>query len=333
MPSASGTPAPVAISTAPVDLDPAALLTSLENDGEGPERMQTLPDVRELDENFDTAFQLAMNRGPLCAEPVIGMAYFVESVLLNDAELSIAQGTSSPIRVRDLIFSIVRSKWSNARGNMISAGQDVFRNGLLDWSPRLQLAMYSCDIQATGQLSLSALCADIDTGEVLGKVYGVIARRRGRIVSEEMKEGTAFFTISSLLPVVESFGFADGQSLPLHSTVLTRSLQKFAPRRLALQVPSWSSTGTSAPVRTLRADLPRYEILDQDPFWVPTTEEELEDLGDKADRDNVAKKYMESVRLRKVSSIISFPCHSFAMGGANFHIPTCCGRGRMLTLL
>lgn len=262
MPSASGTPAPVAISTAPVDLDPAALLTSLENDGEGPERMQTLPDVRELDENFDTAFQLAMNRGPLCAEPVIGMAYFVESVLLNDAELSIAQGTSSPIRVRDLIFSIVRSKWSNARGNMISAGQDVFRNGLLDWSPRLQLAMYSCDIQATGQLSLSAHCADIDTGEVLGKVYGVIARRRGRIVSEEMKEGTAFFTISSLLPVVESFGFADGQSLPLHSTVLTRSLQKFAPRRLALQVPSLSSTGTSAPVRTLRADLPgtRYWI-------------------------------------------------------------------------
>lgn len=49
-------------------------------------------------------------------------------------------------------------------------------------------------------------------GEVLGKVYGVIAKRRGKIISEEMKEGTAFFTISSLLPVVESFGFADGQS-------------------------------------------------------------------------------------------------------------------------
>jgi ribosome assembly protein 1 len=25
-----------------------------------------------------------------------------------------------------------------------------------------------------------------------------------------MKEGTAFFTVSALLPVVESFGFADG---------------------------------------------------------------------------------------------------------------------------
>jgi len=29
-------------------------------------------------------------------------------------------------------------------------------------------------------------------------------------VSEEMKEGTSFFTVSALLPVAESFGFADG---------------------------------------------------------------------------------------------------------------------------
>ena len=44
----------------------------------------------------------------------------------------------------------------------------------------------------------------IDLADVLGKVYGVVARRRGRIVSEEMKEGTHFFTVRSLLPVVES---------------------------------------------------------------------------------------------------------------------------------
>jgi len=44
----------------------------------------------------------------------------------------------------------------------------------------------------------------------LGKVYGVVARRRGRIVAEEMKEGTTFFNVSALLPVAESFGFAAG---------------------------------------------------------------------------------------------------------------------------
>lgn len=47
----------------------------------------------------------------------------------------------------------------------------------------------------------------------MGKVYGVVAKRRGRIVSEEMKEGTEFFTVRALLPVVESFGFADGRFL------------------------------------------------------------------------------------------------------------------------
>lgn len=43
----------------------------------------------------------------------------------------------------------------------------------------------------------------------------------------------------------------------------------------------------------------RYELLDEDPFWVPTTEEELEDLGEKADRSNVAKGYVDGVRERK----------------------------------
>lgn len=40
--------------------------------------------------------------------------------------------------------------------------------------------------------------------------------------------------------------------------------------------------------------------MDQDPFWVPTTEEELEDLGEKADKENVARRYMDGVRKRKV---------------------------------
>ena len=36
-----------------------------------------------------------------------------------------------------------------------------------------------------------------------------------------------------------------------------------------------------------------------DPFWVPNTEEELEDFGDKSDRENLAKRYMDQVRSRK----------------------------------
>lgn len=60
------------------------------------------------------------------------------------------------------------------------------------------------------QYAPSIMADCLFVADVLGKVYGVVARRRGRIVSEEMKEGTTFFTIRSLLPVVESFGFSDG---------------------------------------------------------------------------------------------------------------------------
>ena len=79
------------------------------------------------------------------------------------------------------------------------------------------LAMYTCDIQASSKLfPRLTSCGEKNvyrspSADVLGKVYGVVARRRGRIVAEEMKEETTFFTVSALLPVVESFGFADGK--------------------------------------------------------------------------------------------------------------------------
>ena len=43
-----------------------------------------------------------------------------------------------------------------------------------------------------------------------------------------------------------------------------------------------------------------WELLDQDPFWVPSTEDELEDFGEKADKENIARSYMDKVRKRKV---------------------------------
>jgi len=46
--------------------------------------------------------------------------------------------------------------------------------------------------------------------EFLGKVYGVLSKRRAIVLDEDMREGTPFFTIKSLLPVAQSFGFSDG---------------------------------------------------------------------------------------------------------------------------
>lgn len=88
------------------------------------------------------------------------------------------------------------------------------------WTPGLVAQAHACNVYVRHtsfkwvspvvtyddcQLMLHQLPAD-----VLGKVYAVVAKRRGRIVAEEMKEGTSFFNVTALLPVVESFGFADG---------------------------------------------------------------------------------------------------------------------------
>jgi len=169
-----------------------------------------------------------------------GMAYFIDSLELDEAAVEKEQE---------------QNKMAQVTGSVISAVRDACRNGLLDWSPRLMLAMYTCDIQCSP--------------DVLGMVYGVVAKRRGRIVAEEMREGTSLFNVTSHLPVVESFGFAN-------------DIRK-------------QTSGAASPQLIFSA----YEMLDQDPFWVPTTEEELEDLGEKADRINVAKTYMDSVRERK----------------------------------
>lgn len=137
----------------------------------------------------------------------------------------------------------------------------------------MMLAMYSCEIQASStRLPLpppNHKLTETQPAEVLGRVYGVITRRRGQILSEAMKEGTPFFTILALLPVAESFGFAD-------------EIRK-------------RTSGAAQPQLVFAG----FEALDEDPFWVPATEEELEDLGELADRENVAKAYVDAVRVRK----------------------------------
>ncbi|KAF8755075.1 P-loop containing nucleoside triphosphate hydrolase protein [Rhizoctonia solani] len=220
----------------------ASGITSLQSRTDPRWKSQTKPEdaptkkvYRDYEDSIDTGFQIATFQGPLCAEPVMGMAYFLEDVKQNPDATHTQPGQIT--------------------GSMISAVRDACRAGLLDWSPRLKLAMYTCDIQATT--------------EVLGKVYGVVARRRGRIVSEEMKEGSIFFIVEALLPVAESFGFADELR--------------------------GRTSGAASPQLIFSG----YELFDQDPFWVPTTEEELEDLGEKADRANVALGYVNAVRKRK----------------------------------
>uniref|UniRef100_A0A672K1Q7 Elongation factor-like 1 n=1 Tax=Sinocyclocheilus grahami TaxID=75366 RepID=A0A672K1Q7_SINGR len=102
-----------------------------------------------------------------------------------------------------------------------------------------------------------------------GCVYAVMSKREGRVLQEEMKEGTDMFIIKAVLPVAESFGFAD-------------EIRK-----------------RTSGLASLQLVFNHWEVISSDPFWVPTTEEEYLHFGEKADSSNQALKYMNAVHRRK----------------------------------
>ncbi|KAJ9613562.1 Cytoplasmic GTPase/eEF2-like protein (ribosomal biogenesis) [Cladophialophora chaetospira] len=200
--------------------------------------------TQDFSDTIAYAFQLATSQGSLCREPMQGVAVFLEEIIQQQPASNEHSDPSTAVESGRLT------------GELITSVREAIRSAFLDWSPRILLAMYSCTIQATP--------------EVLGRVYSVLTRRRGSILSEALLEGTPYFTISATLPVAESFGFSE----------------EIRKRTSGLAQPMLRFTG--------------FEVLDDvDPFWVPKTEEELEDLGVHGERENVAKKYVDGVRRRK----------------------------------
>jgi len=84
-----------------------------------------------------------------------------------------------------------------------------------------------------------------------------------------MKEGTSMFIIEALLPMADSFGLAE-------------EMRK-------------KTSGLASP----HIEFSHFEVLDLDPNWEPKTEEERLLLGDKADTENMAKRFVNDVRKRK----------------------------------
>ena len=208
------------------------------NEDQTPTPTNSASSMAALADKIAYAFQLATSQGPLCHEPMQGVAIFLEEV--SSTELS---------------SDDISSNMGRLTGEILRTVRESIRQGFLDWSPRIMLAMYSCEIQAST--------------EVLSKVYNVLGRRNGRIVDEQMLESTNNFTVLSLLPVAESFGFSDE---------IRQRTSGFAAPQLVFE---------------------GFEMIDEDPYWVPYTEEQLEDLGDKADKENVALRYVDKVRTRK----------------------------------
>lgn len=249
---------------------------------------QTANRYRDLGNSIVSGFQLATLSGPMCEEPLMGVCFVLEKWDISKLE---EQGTS--VNQNHEKSNVVREGQGGERsypagdenreppagcceasektsqkgespvtdcygpfsGQLIATMKEACRYALQVKPQRLMAAMYTCDIMATS--------------DVLGRVYAVLSKREGRVLQEEMKEGTDMFIIKAVLPVAESFGFAD-------------EIRK-------------RTSGLASPQLVFS----HWEIIPSDPFWVPTTEEEYLHFGEKADSENQARKYMNAVRKRK----------------------------------
>ena len=183
-----------------------SIWSALESNGN---KLHTL---RDYDSSIVSGFQLASLSGPLCEEPMHGLCFILkewsyskeQGKELKKTEPRIENDTSRGIDVPEDVPSSPLSPQPQLQtadiygpfsGQLISAMKEGCRRAFLAQPARLMAAMYTCNILATA--------------EVLGRLYAVLGRRNGRVLAEEMKEGSAVFSVQALVPVAESFGFAE----------------------------------------------------------------------------------------------------------------------------
>ncbi|KAG5239263.1 elongation factor Tu GTP-binding domain-containing protein [Salix suchowensis] len=202
-------------------------------------------EAESLQNSVVSGFQLATAAGPLCDEPMWGLAFVIEACINPLAE----QPDDSESNQQSEQYAIFT-------GQVMTAVKDACRAAVLQKKPRLVEALYFCELNTPP--------------EYLGSMYAVLNQKRAQVLNEEMQEGFALFSVQAYVPVSESFGFAEDLR------------RKTAGAASALLVMS------------------HWEELSEDPFFVPKTEEEIEEFGDGSSvLPNTARKLIDAVRRRK----------------------------------
>jgi len=198
-----------------------------------------------LESGVVAGFQLATAAGPLCEEPLWGVAFEVEVRVAAPGG-----GDGGALELQEEVYGPFS-------GQVMTAVAAACKRAVMEADPRLVEALYLCQVQASA--------------EALSGTYAVLNRRRARVLSEEMREGSDVFVVHAYLPVEAAFGLADEMR-----------------RR--------SSGAASASLL-----LSHWERLQVDPFFVAVTEEEREEHGEEggAGAPNLARRLVTAVRRRK----------------------------------
>eukprot|EP01063_Lacrimia_lanifica_P024302 TRINITY_DN32230_c0_g1_i1.p1 TRINITY_DN32230_c0_g1~~TRINITY_DN32230_c0_g1_i1.p1 ORF type:complete len:1001 (+),score=444.09 TRINITY_DN32230_c0_g1_i1:62-3064(+) len=132
--------------------------------------------VRQLNDSIIAGFQMAVEKGPLCDEPMTKVAFFVES--LEVGEETQAGACYGPLS-----------------GQVMSTINQACRQAFMQEGKRLVEPVYECDVLAADNCH--------------GKVFDVLKRRRADVIDNIPQDGRMGFRVIAHLPVTESFGLAD----------------------------------------------------------------------------------------------------------------------------
>ncbi|KJH46382.1 elongation factor G [Dictyocaulus viviparus] len=187
-------------------------------------------EIHPLDQAIISGFELFVSAGPLCHEVMRGVGVIVEEWTFDEKDVAVA-------------------------GQLMAAMRSTCQVAAKKLALRLVAAMYRCTVTTAVQ--------------ALGKVHGVLAQRKGKVLNEDINDATGLFEVTALVPVIETFSFCDH---------LRKSTSGMASAQL---------------------EFSHWQLIDEDPYWQPTTLEEMEEYGVKGDSPNHARGYMDAIRRRK----------------------------------
>eukprot|EP00163_Fabomonas_tropica_P002774 TRINITY_DN1217_c0_g1_i1.p1 TRINITY_DN1217_c0_g1~~TRINITY_DN1217_c0_g1_i1.p1 ORF type:complete len:853 (-),score=324.57 TRINITY_DN1217_c0_g1_i1:324-2882(-) len=123
----------------------------------------------EIKDHVKAAFNSAGYSGPICGEPMRGIRFNIEDVVLH----------------ADAIH--------RGGGQILPTANRVMCAAVLCAEPRLMEPVFLVDIQAPQSC--------------MGGIYNVMNKRRGQVIEEVARPGTTQVQVKAYLPVLESFGF------------------------------------------------------------------------------------------------------------------------------
>ncbi|CAB1339067.1 unnamed protein product [Coregonus sp. 'balchen'] len=161
--------------------------------------------IRDFDNSVVSGFQLATLSGPMCEEPLMGVCFSVERWDINfpTQGTHLESVTEEDANSHDASASISESP-GEAGGQQEASG----KAGVVGETPPQAEGAVAGASQGRRRAEVGAGLVDCYgpfSGQLIAavkeacRVYGVLGKREGRVLQEEMKEGTEMFIIKAAL--------------------------------------------------------------------------------------------------------------------------------------